>query len=111
MVNGNGLASLSIPVTGTWLISFSIVVSSVAISTGQFVMTNSAFTNIGLTNGSQQATYEGTISQGNGNNNSIQGSLVVNNISGSVTMALSFLSSGNVACLYTYSYFQAVRIA
>jgi hypothetical protein len=72
---------------------------------------NSAFTNIGLTNGSQQATYEGTISQGNGNNNSIQGSLVVNNISGSVTMALSFLSSGNVACLYTYSYFQAVRIA
>jgi hypothetical protein len=107
--SSQNFATLIIPVTGTWLISFSIVVSSVAISTGQFVMTNSAFTNIGLTNGTNQATFGGTLTQSN--TLTFQGSLVVNNLSGTINSTVSFTGGNGISCLYAYSYLQATRIA
>lgn len=103
------LAILTIPVTGTWLISFNIIIGSSAVSSGQLVLINSAFSNIGLTNATNQATFGGSFISATGL--TIQGSLIVNGISGNIVAHISFIGGNTLTCLYTNSYLQAVRIA
>lgn len=103
------LATLIIPVTGTWLISCSIAISSVALSTGQLILTNAAFNNIGLTNTPKQATFGGALNAANAL--ILSGSLVVNGLSGTVNIETAFTGGNGVICLYAYSFIQATRIA
>ena len=105
--NSTLFATLVIPLTGTWLISFSIVITSTAVSTGQLAFTNSDFSNIGLV--PDQATFGACFNNTTGL--TFQGSLVVNGISGNISAYLSFTGGNAVVCLYTYSFLQAVRIA
>ena len=100
-------ATLTIPVTGTWLISFSIVITSTAVSSGQLAFTNADLSNIGLV--PDQATFGGAFT--NANALTFQGSLVVNGISGNINAYSSFSGGNTITCLYTYSFLQAVRIA
>ena len=99
-------ATLVIPITGTWLISFGIVITSTAVSTGQLTLTNANLSNIGLT--PNQATFGASFNTSTGL--VFQGSLVVNSLSGTINAYTTFSGGNTVTCLYSYSYLQATRI-
>ena len=108
--NGEAIfATFTIPVSGTWLISFGIVIGSTAVTTGQLRLTNVAFPNIGLTNVNNQALFGASFI--NSNSLTFQGSLVVNNISGVVTVYTAFSGGNGLTCSYSTSFIIAVRIA
>ena len=101
-------ATLVIPTPGIWLISFSVVITSTAVTTGQVILTSAYFANLGLTNGTNQATFVGAVGANNGM--TMQGSIAAN-ISGTINAYTTFTGGNAVTCLYTYSYLQATRIA
>ena len=104
--NSTTLATLTIPVTGTWLISFNIVITSTTVSVGILTLSNADFSNIGLS--SDQTSFGGCFT--GTNTLTIQGSLVVNGISGVVNASTTFGSGNGVTCVYSSSFFQATRI-
>ena len=107
--NTSAFATLTIPVTGTWLISFNINVTSVAVSLGIITLTNAAFNNIGLTNGTNKVSFGGAFI--GTSSLTMQGSLVVNGISGTVNVSTTFSGGNGIICVYNESFLEAVRIA
>jgi len=101
------LTNIVIPVTGTWLISFSIVITSTAVTSGQIVFLNADISNIGIV--PDQITFGGAFNNATGL--TFHGSFVVNGISGSIVVNTQFTGGNGILCLYSYSYLQAVRIA